>query len=204
MLPKSSPLCVDPLSQNFGQIAALGHGPKKMKHARHGRCVDNMNCLLCKKDPFAHSFHYFGKTEQGESLYYTAPARATARETTQSFETMALHLQEVEGKPWIWVLDCSNMELHGMYTIEFSFAIAELLAKYHAKTLSFVLILYPNGWVRRVLSRLQDSWLDRIGLVDKDSELLYATKYLEFPEKATTWLMLNKLRHPNQYLDVVS
>jgi hypothetical protein len=159
-----------------------------------------MNCQLCKKDPFSHSFQYFGTTVHGENLLYTSPARATARETTQSFETLKLHIQEYAGKPWIWVLDCSNMELHSMYTMGFSMAIADILAKEHMRSLSHILVLSPNGWIYRVLHALRPEVLERVWFADTHLERNSSCVRFGFSSEAKTWLSLAMTRSPNQTL----
>ena len=161
-----------------------------------------MACPQCAKDPFAHSFTYFGKTAKDVSLYYTAPARATAREDNYTIQSLRTHLQDIQG-PWVWVLDCTNMELHHMYSMRFSAVFADILAHEHSKHLKHILILHPNGWIRRILFGLPENMFQHITFCAKGMELSKASSDFEFPSSAKMWLQIAMLRNPNEYLEEV-
>jgi hypothetical protein len=161
-----------------------------------------MTCPLCAKDPFSHSLDYFGTTARGESLYYTAPARATARDTAQSILCLRDHLHEITG-PWIWVLDCSNMELHTMYSMPFSTIFAEFLVTEHARNLRNIVILYPNGWIYRVLHSLRMNVLERIHFADTKQDILQVCNEVGVSSDARNWLLVTLTRNPNQFLEKV-
>ena len=159
-----------------------------------------MNCPHCLKDPFAHSFAYFGKTGKGESLYYTSPARSTARENAYSIRSLRLHLHEIQG-PWVWVLDCTNMELHHMYSMRFAVAFADILVQEHAKHLKRIVVVNPNGWIHRVLFGLRQEIRDSVVFCTKGMKLSTATAELEFASESKTWLQLTLTREPNRLLE---
>ena len=161
-----------------------------------------MPCPLCTKDPFSHSLDYFGTTTKGESLYYTAPARATARDTGQSIVCLRDHLREIQG-PWVWVIDCSHMELHNMYTMPVSVYFAELLVTEHAKHLHNIVILYPNGWIYRILHSLRMNVLERIHFASTKQDILQACNDVGVSSDAKNWLLVTLTRNPNQFLEKV-
>ena len=158
-----------------------------------------MTCPQCAKDPFSHSFTYFGKTSKDVSLYYTAPARATAREDAYNIQSLRTHLHEIQG-PWIWVLDCTNMELHHMYSMRFSNVFADILTQEHSKYLKNILVIEPNGWIRRIMFGI---YLNNVRFCTKGMELSKASSDFDFPSSAKMWLQLTMVRNPNERLEIV-
>lgn len=161
-----------------------------------------MTCPQCLRDPFSHSFSYFGSTGEGLSLYYTSPARATAREDNYNIQSLRKHLDEING-PWIWVLDCTNMELHHMYTMRFSVLFADILLQEHSKQLRHILVINPNGWIERVLFGLRQDILSNVRFATKGMELSKACTDYSFPSSAKMWLQLTLTRDPNKRLEKV-
>ena len=162
-----------------------------------------MACPKCVRDPFAHSFTYFGKTREPEvSLYYTAPARVTARDDCDGTAVLQLHINEVKGK-WIWVIDCANMELHNFYNSYFANDFQTILLKERSNGLQKVLILHPNVWVYKVLHRMPQDILDMIHVSANDANLNTILSDLRCDSLSKIWLRLAFVRGPNQILDAV-
>jgi hypothetical protein len=120
-------------------------------------------------------------------LYYTAPAKATARDDAYSLSALRLHLAEIKG-PWIWVLDCTGMEIHNQYTMQFSVAFADMLVMEHAKTLQKIVVLHPNPWIYRVVHVLREDIKRIVVFANTPMEILHAT--IDFLSEAKTWLRL--------------
>jgi hypothetical protein len=146
-----------------------------------------MNCPLCKRNPTAHSFQYFGHTTDEIPLYYTAPAKATARDDAYSLSALRLHLDEIK-ESWIWVLDCKGMEIHNQYTMQFSVAFADMLVTEHAKTLQKIVVLHPNPWIYRVVHVLREDIKRIVVFANTPMEILRATT--DFSSEAKTWLLV--------------
>lgn len=144
---------------------------------------------------------YFGETKSSHSLYYTAPSRVTAKDDYAGLATMRLHINQIE-KPWIWVIDCANMELHNFYNARFASFFTDVLET--TPSLLHVLIVNPNIWIYRVLKNIPQTLDDMIHVSKTDLELAKLSSYLEFSFEAKTWLKIAFLRDPNQKLDVVT
>lgn len=160
-----------------------------------------MTCPKCIRDPFAHSFSYFGKAGGGDiSLYYTAPARVTARDNYDGIVTFQRHIQEIKGS-WIWVIDCANMELHNFYTMRFCSIFSDILMT--EWELRQVVILHPNLWIYRVLHNIPYEAADVIRVCSNNVELSGACTELGFSYDARTWLQITCTRDPNEKLEEV-
>ena len=145
-----------------------------------------MSCPLCARIPNAHSFSQFGFTTDGIPLYYTAPAKATARDTAQSFVTLKHHLKEIQG-PWIWVLDCTGMQIQHQHTMQLAVAFADLIVKEY-NMLRRVVVIHPNPWIYRVVHALSPEFQECIQYANRPIELIRATA--NFTSEAKTWLQL--------------
>ena len=146
-----------------------------------------MNCPLCAKVPTAHNFKQFGSTKDGAALYYTAPAKATARDDAQSLMTLKLHLKEIQG-PWVWVLDCTGMEIQHQYTKEFAVAFADMLVIEQQKLLRRVIVIHPTPWIYRIVHILRPEFQDCIQYANNPMEILRTTT--NFTSDAKTWILL--------------
>ena len=162
-----------------------------------------MFCPKCARDPFAHSFSYFGTAENGESLYYTAPARVTSKDDYEGIATLKLHIQEIQGD-WIWTIDCSNMELHNFFNLRFAVEFSTILQIERLKGLKKVVILHPNIWMYRVLQHIVSDLQRMIYVATNDTEIAKVCRDLEFSYDAKTWLKIAFVRGPNQHLDKVA
>ena len=158
-----------------------------------------MACPKCVRDPFSHSFSYFGKTDEGVSLYYTSPARVTARDNIDSFLTLQLHLDAIEG-PWVWVIDCANMELHNYYSMRYVVAVIDVLTREHARNLKKVLILHPNVWLYTALHKIGDDIRDKLQFSTRGMELSKTVSELKCSLASKTWLQIAFIIEPNRKL----
>ena len=114
-----------------------------------------MTCPRCLVTPESHSFTNFGKL--GEThLVYTALARVLDyKETPEKITNFKMHLDTMKGKPWIWVIDCADMESKHYSSMNYTRQLAQLLVKDHEATLQSILILRPNLWMRTTLKFLK-------------------------------------------------
>lgn len=106
-----------------------------------------MTCQKCLTEKEFHSFIKFGEVSSS-ALFYTAPAKAkdTNKDGTK-FSNMKLHIQtDTEGKPWIWVIDCANMNMAHYTEMNFNIQLMNFLS--HEPTLKEVWILRPNAWIK--------------------------------------------------------
>jgi len=145
-----------------------------------------MTCPLCARIPNAHSFSRFGSTNDGIPIYYTAPAKATAYDTAQSLVTLKYHLKEIQG-PWIWVLDCTGMQIQHQHTMQFAIAFADLLVTEY-NSLRRIVVVHPNPWIYRVVHVLRPEFQECIQYANRPVELIWATT--DFTSEAKTWLQL--------------
>lgn len=164
-----------------------------------------MACPKCAVNPFSHSFVPFGIALSGEAtLYYTAPARMTSRDDYSNLQCWTLHLDAVKG-PWVWVIDCANMELHHSITMQFAEVFANILAMEHSKHLRRIVVLNPNVWFYGVVHGLYRSLparlLDSIWYVRIDQDLNRMRKVLNIPSEAMEWLRITRSVNPNRRIE---
>jgi hypothetical protein len=88
-------------------------------------------------------------------LFYTAPAKTEDfNEDGTKLASIKLHVaEEASSGPWIWVMDCANMQLKH-YT-EFSFNLGLLSLLNEDPLLKEVWIVRPNIWIRTTIGFLQ-------------------------------------------------
>ena len=113
-----------------------------------------MPCPKCSVKPGFHSFIKFAKIGPA-ALFYTAPAATEDfNEDGTKLANIKLHVaEETAAGPWIWVVDCANMELRH-YT-EFSFNTGLLGLLNDDPRLKEVWIVRPNIWIRTTIGFLQ-------------------------------------------------
>ena len=164
-----------------------------------------MACPKCKVNPFAHSFERFGVTDTAASLYYTAPARMTSRDDYINLECWTLHLDTLAG-PWIWFIDCANMELHHSITKQFVTVLGQILVEEHAARLKRIVVLNPNVWFYGVLHELykhiRPDLIDAIWIIRR--ELREACAVLGVSTASMTWLRIAQTVEPNRRLEAFS
>ena len=146
-----------------------------------------MKCPLCITKPNSHSFKHFGTTTEGTALYYTAPAQATARDDAYTLRSLQTHMAEIQG-PWIWVLDCTGMEIQHQYTMQYAVALADMLVAEHSNLLRRIIVIHPNAWIYRIMHVMRQDIQDCVYFANRPMEILNAT--LNFTSEAKTWLRL--------------
>ena len=161
-----------------------------------------MTCPRCKVDPFSHSFVRFGSAK-GAELYYTGIARMTSLDNDVSLQCWTLHLDTIKG-PWIWIIDCANMELHHSISKQFTSIFAEFLMLEQSKFLRRIVVLNPNVWFYGVMhslsKRMPAEVLDSVWYVDRGDELNRVRSVLNIPREAMSWLTVARTVNPNMRL----
>jgi len=111
-----------------------------------------MPCQKCIDNPAYHSFVEFGGLA-GAKLFYTAPAKTEDfNEDGTKLKNISTHVSEI-GEPWIWVVDCGNMEMKHYTEISFNIGVLNLLSS--DPNLKAVWVIRPNIWIRTTISILQ-------------------------------------------------
>jgi hypothetical protein len=153
-------------------------------------------------DPFSHSFVSFGSAK-GAELYYTGIARMTSLDNDISLQCWTLHMATIEG-PWIWIIDCANMELHHNISKGFVSIFTDMLLKEQSR-LRRIVVLNPNVWFYGVMHALSKSippvLLDSVWYVDRGDELNRVRSVLDIPCEAMSWLRVARTVNPNIRLE---
>jgi hypothetical protein len=113
-----------------------------------------MSCQKCVIDPGFHSFNKIGQLNTS-TIFYTAPAKAkdTNKDGTK-FENMKLHIQkDTNNKPWIWIVDCGNMNMNHYTEMNFNIKLMNLITG--EPTLQELWVLRPNMWVKTTANVLK-------------------------------------------------
>ena len=113
-------------------------------------------CPACRQNPRSHSFEHLATlASDGTRIFYTAPALAEEAESPTKLENMRIHLANARSTPWIWVLDCSNMETKHTSSMEFVYGIAKTLTGEHDGILRYIIVLNGNVWIRCAVAALR-------------------------------------------------
>jgi hypothetical protein len=113
-------------------------------------------CPACRQNPRSHSFEHLATlASDGTRIFYTAPALAEEAESPAKLENMRIHLANARSTPWIWILDCSNMETKHTSSMEFVYGIAKTLTGEHEGILRHIVILNGNVWIRCAVAALR-------------------------------------------------
>ena len=112
--------------------------------------------------PGYHSFICFGSLSGSNTkLIYTAPAKTLDfDEDGTKLSNISIHVKELNEEPWIWVLDCSHMEMKHYTEISFTIGLLDILA--NDKNLRAVWILRPNVWIKTTVGFLQTFYSAKI------------------------------------------
>ena len=172
----------------------------------------SLSCARCAVDPFSHSFVRFGsialdgKTGVGTALYYTGIARMTSLDNYHNIQLWKLHLDTTTG-PWIWVIDCANMELHTTIAEQFAKIFANMLVSEYSKKLQRIVVLNPNAWFHRIMhilyKQIQPEVLDSIWYIRSDMDFNRLRLALDIPTETMLWLRTTLTIEPNRRLPPV-
>lgn len=168
-------------------------------------------CARCAVDPFSHSFVQFGSAKHGSAkhgsaLYYTGIARMTSLDNYHNIQLWSLHLDTVT-RPWIWIIDCANMELHTIIAEQFAKLFANMLVTEYSKHLQRIVVLHPNAWFHRIMhilyKQIQPAILDSIWYIQSDMDLNRLRHVLDIPAETMMWLRTTRTIEPNRRLPPV-
>jgi hypothetical protein len=105
-------------------------------------------CKICEEEPGSHSFVFYGKTNEGESIYYTCPADASKYWDT---EGILNHYKEVleqnNNNKWMWIFDCAGFGMKHYMEINTALGIIEILSEYE-NSLCEIQILNTNPLIK--------------------------------------------------------
>jgi len=108
--------------------------------------------MPCQKCPIKRGYHNWIKIGnfKAANLFYTAPAKTEDfNEDGTKLANVKIYVEEdTDQKPWIWVLDCANMEFKHYTEVSFNTGLLNLLA--NDKNIQAVWIIHPNMWIRGV------------------------------------------------------
>ena len=110
------------------------------------------NCKACATDPTTHSFRLVGRSDYRD-IYYTSPAKATGREPDAiKIVNFKHHLDQVKEHKWVWIFDCSDMQIKHYSSLEFVGKLARILSEEHVHSLDKIFVVNPNLWMRGLLA----------------------------------------------------
>ena len=111
-----------------------------------------MPCPKCALEPGYHRFQKFAQIG-GTDLFYSAPPKTDTLDETR-LDNFRLHLKEdTQHRPWIWIVDCTEMQLKHYTEVSFNIGLLQLLA--NNPNLREIWVIQPNIWVRTTISFLR-------------------------------------------------
>ena len=153
-----------------------------------------MTCPRCQLVPDAHSFNYFGTTNDIK-YYYTSPARARDyKETPETLSYYKTHINAAKVGKWTWVIDCEGMQIKHYSSMEIIKSMIKLLLDEHKGYLVKICIIHPNTWIKTALTVmrpfLKKETIDKIQVIEGDKmELLVGLEKLGIKGTAINWLI---------------
>ena len=100
-----------------------------------------MPCKKCQEGRNAHSFENLGTLQNGVSIFYTCPARRSDFHDTSFLPDFSKHLEETNGKPWIWIFDCQSYQAKHMLSLKDSLGLLHLFETTYRDSLKAVYIV---------------------------------------------------------------
>lgn len=153
-----------------------------------------MPCEKCIKKPGYHSFVKFGSLNE-MNLFYTAPAKTEDLDADGTkLDMIKLHMiQDTQGDPWIWVLDCTNMSFKHYMDFSFTYGLLNHLAS--DKNIQGVCVLNSNFWIRSthtILNSISSAEiLKNVKYFDGTKlEIMAQLNSVGFDTNAVNWLTL--------------
>ena len=132
-------------------------------------------CPICHIDPTSHSFHKIPSSNTNIHLFYSCPAKATKYfESEGVISHFRQYLEENNGHPWAYILDCEGFTLSHATQIQTSIALVDMIQNTHGKALKKVWII-NHSWTIKILlntmwSMLSDDLKRLIETSDKTVE----------------------------------
>jgi hypothetical protein len=112
-------------------------------------------CPICQTDPTSHSFHMIKSENPNVNLFYSCPAKATKYfESPGVIDHFRQYLEENNGHPWAYILDCSGFTLSHATQIQTSIALVDMIQNTHGKTLKKVWIINHSWTIKIVLNTI--------------------------------------------------
>jgi len=103
----------------------------------------------------AHSFEIFGE-QKGVTLVYSAPARSReTKETSRTILSHKAHLDQMIGRPWIWIIDFAQMEHRHYTSVGLARKLIAIINNEHSANLVAIYLVNPNFWLRGTISVLK-------------------------------------------------
>ena len=120
-------------------------------------------CPVCLLDPSSHSFRKVSEQE-----FYTCPAEASKYWDTEGILQHYTILLDNHGlTPWVWIFDCSGLEIKHMTELSTAYGIATLLNEKYGTHLKKIMVKNPTWHIHAIISILWPFLNDHIrGLID--------------------------------------
>jgi hypothetical protein len=136
-----------------------------------------MPCQSCEKDPQFHNFVFLSRTQAGEGVYYTCPAKGKERKPTkESVIDYVEHMDEASVSGWVWIFDCKDLDKVDMPHISVLQMFTELFQERYRFVLKKIYIVNPNWKMQVILSSirpfLKEETKKRLQLCDSPLHLL--------------------------------
>lgn len=153
-----------------------------------------MSCPRCQIVPDAHSFNYFGESNDIK-YYYTSPARARdTKETPETLSYYKMHINQAKTSKWVWIIDCAGMKMKHYSSIEIIKSMIKLLLDEHKGLLIKICIIHPNSWIKGALAILKPflkkETLEKIQIIEGEKvELLIELEKVGIKGKSLNWLV---------------
>lgn len=153
-----------------------------------------MPCPKCTAKPGYHSYKKIASLK-GLNLFYTSPAKTEDfDEDGTKLTNVKTHIKEdTAGKPWIWIMDCANMELKHYAEVNFTTGLLTALA--NDTNLKEVWVVRPNIWIRSTVAFFKTvssaQILNNISYYEGETnmDLYEALKATGLDEKAIHWII---------------
>ena len=106
-----------------------------------------------------YSFDPIG-SHNGATVYRTIISRSDPITNDEDFAGLVALMNACLGKPWIWIIDCSEMGMSHCMHISYVWQLYNLLHDHHQDSLQRIWIMNVNSWVQMIMGLLASAKVD--------------------------------------------
>ena len=107
-------------------------------------------CKICQTEPTAHSFKRV-EERNGITVFYTCPAQATQTGTDGIIEHYSGIMNDLGGKPWIWIFDSAGFDAKHALEVKTAIELTKLIVSKYSTSLKKIVIINPTWHIRGII-----------------------------------------------------
>jgi len=99
-------------------------------------------------------------THTGATVYRTIISRSDPINNDEDFKGLVALINACHGKPWIWIIDCQDMQMSHCLNLSYVWQLYNLLHDHHQDSLQRIWIMNVNSWIQMIMGLLASVKVD--------------------------------------------